>query len=1275
MRSTKSYLIALIALISFLSIQSSRVLQLPETELLRAVKNEQEGTIAIFHEKESSKPLLVINAGEEFRPYLHPLVSPDGKSVLTEFSPGHHKHQTGIYWGLTRINGRDYFHNPGKGYWKRVSFSVLTNSGNRVSWETVYDLLDEKGVTLLTETQTWALSIKDKKYYLDFEWSGKAQQDLTFQQYDYGGLFVRMPWKEGMEGSIVNAARQTNMKAASQPAMWIDLGLQLDSPNNWAHITLLDHPGNRGYPESWRVDNTWGVGTAKSKKGEWKLGKGMTELVRHQLIIKNGEFNDKEINNDWSAFSGKSGMLATKDLWNVAKDEGKTAKFLTADEAIAAMTIKKGYKVNTWASEPLMTQPMAFCWDDRGRLWIAENRDYESRGNGFSNAGDSRILILEDTDGDGKADSRKVFMEGIPFPAALAVGFDGVFVGAPPNLLFVPDRNKDDKADTADIEVRLSGWGIRDRHETLNSFQWGPDGWLYGLQGFATPSTVGKPIGKGRLFKKGDPFPNKSEVTNGAEINGGVWRYHPTKEIFEVVAHGFSNPWGIDFDANGQLFITACVIPHLWHVVPGGIYHRQGGQHFNPYHYSDIKTIADHSHRSAHGGARIYQSDAFSHEQKGRIFMANIHEHAVLSDVLERKGSGFTGKHGEEFLMANNAQWVGFSMEIGPDGGLYILDWHDADICGSEVLNSETGRVFRIMPEKTNAEQWSGRYGDLTTLSDLELAKLQTSKSDWHTRRARIILQSRATKKPLQPEAVAFLNSLFQQKEDPGSRMKAMWTLHVTGNLTRPELLTALSDQNEYVRSWAIQFLCETNGNQPDLINKLVTMANKDSSPVVRLYLASALQRLEKPNRWGILEGLVKHKTDNTDHNLPKMLWFAIEPLVKESPEKALQLAYKSNIDLIVNYTSRRIADAGKLSVLLNQFPKGTRLAKETLKGITDALDGIPDQTTPPAWNSLYPKLATLGDSVGIVATAVNQRLKHNQVEKKLLAEIQNKALPLPTRKNAVNRLTATNSKKLAEQLPALIQNPELRTEAIRAVGVFDDVKLAAKLLEEYPTYSTTEKTEVVKALSGRPAYGALLTKAIASKTVPKKDVPPYVARQLLRSVGSGFVEIWGPIESSPGSLEEEYRKYRKLLSNDALTKANLNSGEKIFRTTCSPCHKLNGKGGDIGPDITGANRSNIDYLLTNILEPNADIQDDYRMVVVTTRDGRTLTGNVSSENTRQITLKVIGQAPVIIVKSAIQSMEVTPLSLMPPGLLTNLDDQEVINLVAFLKKIEVGGK
>jgi len=767
---------------------------------LRLVQDEAAGTIAVY--RQGSKEALVTQVAKaDFRPYLHPILAPDGKGLLTEYSPGHHKHQTGIYWGFTRVNGRDYFHHPEGTYWRRVSAKALESSGPEVRWRTVYDLLDEAGRPVLTETQTWSMREENGRYFLELEWAGEAKTDVTIGKYDYGGLFVRMPWKEGIKGEVINAARQRNEKAEGQRAMWVDIGMQVEGRDDLAHIAIFDHPENKGFPQYWRVDGQLGAGPARARLADWSIKKGDTEVIRHQLVVYTGTLNDVDMNNTWGGFSGTS---STHALWGIAQEEGRNAKFLSPREAVAAMTVQNGFQVNVWASEPMMTQPMAFCWDDRGRLWVAENRDYESRGYGFSNAGNSRILILEDTNGDGVADKQKVFLDSIPFPAAIAVGFDGLFLGAPPNLLFVPDRNGDDKADVKDIEVRLTGWGIRDRHETLNSLHWGPDGWLYGLQGFATPSKVRKPNGKGKLYKHKEPFPEDILQGEGVDINGGVWRYHPVKDRFEVVAHGFSNPWGIDYNAKGQLVMSACVIPHLWHVIPGGIYHRQGGQHFNPYVYDDIKTIADHRHRSAHGGARVYQSDAFPKEHQGRIFMANIHEHAILSDILERKGSGFVGKHGDDFLTANNAQWVGFSVEIGPDGGVYVLDWHDADICGKEVLNGETGRIFRIMPKQSLAQNFKNRNADLNKLSDADLVALQTSPSDWHARRARLILQNRSVKGKLDRRTHAQLQKLFAPGQNADWRLRALWTLHSTGGLKAPELVRALSDGDEYVRAWAI---------------------------------------------------------------------------------------------------------------------------------------------------------------------------------------------------------------------------------------------------------------------------------------------------------------------------------------------------------------------------------------------------------------------------------------------------------------------------------------
>lgn len=1228
------------------------------------------GTLTV-HRTGDHQALLTQHARPDHRPYLHPLAAPDGKGVLTEYSPGHHLHQTGLYWGFTRLNGRDYFHNPGGGYWRRVSLDVLDAQGDAVRWQTVYDLLDEAGAPVLTETQRWTLREQQDKYVLDLEWTGRAHTAVTVGRYDYGGLFLRMPWREGIRGEVINAARQRNERAEGQRAMWIDVGMQVEGRDDLAHVAIFDHPDNGGYPQAWRVDGQFGVGAARARTADWSIAAGESEVIRHRLVVYTGVLDDVALTNAWMEYSG---VRSTSVLWAIAQREGRDAEFLTPDRAVAQMTTMDGFDVRAWAAEPMLTQPMAFTWDDRGRLWVAENRDYESRGRGFSNAGDSRILILEDTDGDGVADSRKVFIEGLAFPAALAVGFDGVFVGAPPNLLFIPDRNRDDKADEDDIEVRLTGWGIRDRHETLNSLHWGPDGWLYGLQGFATPSRVRVPDGRGRLFRKNDPFPEDILEGEGVDINGGVWRYHPTRREFEVVAHGFSNPWGIDHDAKGQLLISACVIPHLWHVVPGGIYHRQGGQHFNPYVYSDITTIADHRHRSAHGGARVYLSDAFPASHHGRIFMANIHEHAVLSDVLVRAGSGFTAHHGDDFLLANNAQFVGFSLEIGPDGALYVLDWHDADICGQEVLHKETGRIFRVAPRASLAEAWDGRYADLQTLSDAQLVDLQTRRSAWHARRARLILQQRAAAGALHAGTHERLRAMFRSLDNGDWRLRAMWALHVTGGWSAEALVEALGDGDEYVRGWAVQLL--TEGRQPSstALARFAAMARDDRSAAVRLYLASALQRLAPAQRWPIADALLTHAEDAADHNLPKMIWLGVEPLVAQDPAQALERVSRGRVPLVARFAARRMVDADAVATVVDAIGRAPALQDALLEGLREGLEGRAGVQAPASWAAVLARLRRSGGETARIAGVVAQQFGDADAAQRALVTATRAGAPVAERRLAIQRLAAQRRPELADRLPTLVDEPSLRVEAIRAIAAFDREPFGRLLLDRYPSFTEVEKIEAIQALASRPAYGWLLTRAIASGAVPRRDVPRHVARQLLRVVGSGFVEVWGPVEESANDARA-YTRYRRLLSDASVKAANARAGRDVFARTCGSCHKLYGQGGAIGPDLTGSNRASLDYLLMNVLDPSGEVQDAYRMVVLTTRDGRTYAGNIAAESARQVTLRVVGQEAVVINTADIQSREVTPVSMMPPGLFDALTETEVVDLVAYLRTVEDPGR
>jgi putative membrane-bound dehydrogenase-like protein len=335
--------------------------------------------------------------------------------------------------------------------------------------------------------------------------------------------------------------------------------------------------------------------------------------------------------------------------------------------------------------------------------------------------------------------------------------------------MFIPDAERDDKPD-GPPQILLDGFGHQDTHETLNAFIWGPDGWLYGCHGVFTYSKVGKP---------GTPDDERTP------LNAGVWRYHPVRHEFEIFARGTSNPWGVDFNDHGQAFVTACVIPHLFHIIQGARYHRQGGRHYNPYVYDDIKTIADHAHYAgnirdhawwgrnepvahdttdkaggghAHCGAMIYLGDNWPDQYRNSIFMSNIHGNRVNNDILERKGSGFVGHHGADFLFANDRWFRGINLKYGPDGGVYMIDWYDKNAChrgNAEIWDRTNGRVYKITYGETKPVKV-----DLSKMTDAELVELQLHRNDWYVRTARRLLQERAASGTLGDSETRFLRSV-----------------------------------------------------------------------------------------------------------------------------------------------------------------------------------------------------------------------------------------------------------------------------------------------------------------------------------------------------------------------------------------------------------------------------------------------------------------------------------------------------------------------------------
>jgi putative membrane-bound dehydrogenase-like protein len=955
---------------------------------------------------------------------------------------------------------------------------------------------------------------------------------------------------------------------------------------------------------------------------------------------------------------------------------------LSPRKAAEVMTVPDGFTVKLFAGEPDVHQPIAFCTDDRGRLWVAEAHSYPVR-RADKDAND-RILIFEDTDGDGVFDKKTVFMEGLNLVSGLEVGFGGVWIGAAPYFMFVPIKNGEDKP-AGPPQILLDGWGYQDTHETLNTFTWGPDGWLYGCHGVFTHSRVGKP-----------GTPDKDRIP----LNAGVWRYHPTRHNFEVFAHGTSNPWGLDFDAHGQIFIEACVIPHNWHIIQGGRYQRQGGQHSNTHTYADIQTIAEHRHylgatphsgngRSdsvggghAHCGTMIYQGGTWPKEYDGLMFMGNIHGHRLNVDKLTPKGSGFVASRAPDFLLANDA-WARFiNMQLGPDGNVYLIDWYDKQACHdnkAQVWDRSNGRIYKIIHK--DAKPVVGV--DLARLPHNELVKLQLHPNEWYVRHARRLLQERVAFGELAKGSDDGVSKLYVSlvemalhHADSTRRVRAIWALHSTEGPSWVFESAAYKDKDPNVRAWAVRLLLDT----PDFPSKkqlreLSNLAENETSPVVRLHLASALQRLRLEHRWDVLEKLVSHADDVGDHNLPLMYWYAAEPLAEQDPPKALDLALAAKVPPLPQFMARRvssIATPAAITLVVDRLNSAKddvqRLA--ILQGIKDGLKGRRDLAMPGNWAKASASLAESSNNDirnAVTAMAVSfGDAKAFAVMRELLASPKHS---LAARQDALASLLGARDPQLVPVLHELLEERSLRGPALRGLAAYDDPKTPSRILAIYASLSASDRRDALNTLASRASYGQALMDAVAAKKVSANDVSAEIVRQLRnlkdKALDQRVAEVWGIVRATPADRAKQIIEWRRFLSNPA--KTDLSIGRAIFAKTCQQCHTLFGVGGQVGPDITGANRSSLDYLLENILDPSAVIVKEYTTTVLELKNGRVITGIVRGETPAALTVMTVNET-LTVARDDIDSMKPSNISMMPDDLLAPLTRDEVRALIAYLQ-------
>ena len=503
---------------------------------------------------------------------------------------------------------------------------------------------------------------------------------------------------------------------------------------------------------------------------------------------------------------------------------------LTPEEARKKFTVPPGFEMRLFASEPEVVNPVAMTWDERGRLWVVELYEYPLGAKPGEKPRD-RIKILEDTDADGKADKVTVFADGLNLATGILLGNGGVYVGQAPDFLFLQDTDGDDKADKR--TVLKTGFGLEDRHELLNGFTWGPDGWLYMTHGVFTHSKVKDPNN-----------PNDTGVTMDAAIG----RYHPRTKKFEVFADGTSNPWGMDFDRAGNFFVSACVIDHLFHMAPGGLYARQGGTPAYPYAYELLPSIVDHRHHmAAYAGAAVYQGNQYPAEYRGTILIGNIHDNAIHQDRLTPNGSSFKASFIRDFVRANDGWFMPVSTQVGPDGCVWLMDWYDRYPCYQNAnadpdgVDREYGRIWRvvyvgnkpgaIVPSRPEVGM------DLSRLNTTELVKTLEHPNVWQRRQAQRLLteQQNAAAKPL-------LEKLLAQGSTLEARLAALWTLHGSQQLDEATLDRYVADKEPAIRTWVARLTGERRLNSEAALNRLKTLA-EDHDPAVRLAVATAARQ------------------------------------------------------------------------------------------------------------------------------------------------------------------------------------------------------------------------------------------------------------------------------------------------------------------------------------------------------------------------------------------------------------------------------------------------
>lgn len=979
-----------------------------------------------------------------------------------------------------------------------------------------------------------------------------------------------------------------------------------------------------------------------------------------------------------------------------------TTQGLSAEQAVTKMKAPEGFEVSLVAAEPLVRQPVAIEFDDRGRLWVIQYLQYPNP-NGLARVtvdrfsrtkydrvpeppphgprGADRITILEDTDGDGRMDHGRDFVDGLNLASGIAFGHGGVFVLNVPYLLFYPDRNRDDVPDS-DPEVLLAGFGMEDAHSVANSLTFGPDGWLYGCQGSTVTANI-----------------------RGIEFQQGVWRYHPITREFELFCEGGGNSWGLDFDRTGQLLYSTNYGGHtLLHGVQGGYLVKSFGKHgalHNPYAYGYFDHAPHQNFRGGHVtvGGIVYQGDTYPESFRNRYIAGDLLGHGIYWHSIQSRGSTVQTAHGGELLIANDSWFAPTDVTMGPDGAIYVADWNDARTAHPDPdadWDRSNGRIYRIAAKGTQ----SAAPIDFAKLGDEVLLELHRHRSQWYVRHARQELSRRfggTLSSSVDSGLLKLRRSLSEfvlKDQDETFALEALWSLNALGGFNESYGKQLLDRSHPAVRAWTVRFLGDTKKLSEDLAHRLDELAEQEPDVSVRQQLACSAARFPAHQAMPIINANINRDIDTDDPYLPLLWWWAVEKHSVVGREEVLKRFVRPTLwhshlgrdvllsRLIRRYAAERSAEGlDSVVQLLNAAPDDSSrhmLWSHVLLGWQEQpRDVLTEAWLKQASQHPFSKLLLKEWSLAPRDPTLLQltiALRHAEPIAAAMREGFDPKSDVARRIALLGMLSPVGDSSLIEPSLSLLasnQAESVRSAALQVLARFDELRITKKLIDIHQSStSETLNSQLRDVLLGRASSAkAWLTAVDRGELAASSTSIEQVRRVALlhdSQLEALVAKHWGKLQSN--TREEKLAEVRRLNNDLRAAEGNASNGQLVYKKHCAACHQLFGEGTKVGPDLTTSNRQDRDFLLVSLVDPSSVIRKEFVSVVIQTTNGRILTGLAVDRNDASITLADAKGEKQVVAISEIEDLLDSNISLMPDNLYLQLKPQELRDLFAYLQ-------